>query len=84
MEASGQKNALQMTETKEARKLLHIALEDLPEEQRETFSLKVLENLTFDEISKAMDCSLNTTKSRMRYAVQTLREIFMKRGYFAT
>ncbi len=75
---------LQAAESNATRDFLHQALKDLPEEQKETFSLRVLEELTFEEISSIMKCSLNTTKSRMRYAVQTLREIFTKRGYFAT
>jgi len=57
------------------------AMEVLPAEQRETFYLKVKGELTFEEIGETMKCSVNTAKSRMRYALERLREIFKKRGY---
>ncbi|MBX7148516.1 sigma-70 family RNA polymerase sigma factor [bacterium] len=59
--------------------LTHI-LQELPEEQRETFVLRVKSEMTFEEIGEAMDCSVNTVKSRMRYALEELRKIFNKRG----
>ena len=49
------------------------ALQKLPEEQRETFLLKENGGLTFEEIAEAMNVSINTVKSRMRYALETLR-----------
>lgn len=55
---------------------------ELPEEQRETFYLKVKNELTFEEIGMVMNCSTNTVKSRMRYATEQLRELFKKRGIF--
>lgn len=57
------------------------ALREVPAEQRETFYLKVKGEMTFEEIGEVMKCSVNTAKSRMRYATETLREIFKKRGY---
>lgn len=57
------------------------AMEVLPPEQQETFYLKVKGELTFEEIGETMKCSVNTAKSRMRYALERLREIFKKRGY---
>lgn len=60
---------------------LEEALETLSEEQRETFYLKVKNELTFEEIGEAMNCSVNTAKSRMRYALEHLRPLFLKRGY---
>ncbi|HKX12495.1 MAG TPA: sigma-70 family RNA polymerase sigma factor [bacterium] len=52
---------------------LETAIQKLPEEQRETFLLKERGGLTFEEIALAMNVSINTVKSRMRYALETLR-----------
>lgn len=59
--------------------VLNSVLDELPAEQKETFYLKVYEDLTFEEIGGVMKCSTNTAKSRMRYALETLRDIFKKR-----
>lgn len=53
--------------------LLH-AVERLPSEQKEVLTLKVWGELTFDEISRALDLSLNTVASRYRYALSKLKE----------
>lgn len=52
---------------------LQAALAELPEEQREVFLLREVEGLKFREIADVVGVSENTIKSRMRYAVQTLR-----------
>lgn len=52
---------------------LEAALKKLPEEQRETFLLKEKGGLTFEEISHLHRVSVNTVKSRMRYALEALR-----------
>lgn len=52
---------------------LESAIQKLPEEQRETFLLKERGGLTFEEIAQAMNVSINTVKSRMRYALESLR-----------
>lgn len=56
-------------------------LDRLPEAQRETFFQKVVMDLTFEEIGRAMKCSTNTAKSRYRYAVKTLQAL-VKRERF--
>lgn len=62
-------------------RLVEEAFTSIPEAQRETFYLKVKGGMTFEEIGEVMDCSVNTAKSRMRYALSHLRTIFRKRGY---
>ncbi len=57
----------------ELAKGIELALKKLPEEQRETFMLKENGGLTFEEIAELMDVSINTVKSRMRYALEGLR-----------
>ena len=53
---------------------------ELSEEQRESFYLRVRQELTYDEIAKMMDCSVNTIKSRVRYALETIRSLLIKKG----
>lgn len=65
----------------ELNSFLEKSLKEIPKEQAETFYLKVCSELTFEEIGESMNCSVNTAKSRMRYALDSLREIFGKRGY---
>ena len=53
---------------------LEIALDDLPEEQREVFVAHELEGHSFKEIAANTGVSVNTLLSRKRYAVLHLRE----------
>ncbi|MEO5673847.1 MAG: sigma-70 family RNA polymerase sigma factor [Chitinophagales bacterium] len=53
---------------------LKVALEELPEEQREIFTLHELEGVSFKEMSVQMKLPLNTLLSRKRYAVLHLRK----------
>jgi RNA polymerase sigma-70 factor, ECF subfamily len=50
------------------------AVEALPDEQREIFLLREVSDLQFNEIAKIVGCPENTVKSRMRYALEKLRE----------
>src|SRR6185503_9107715 len=45
------------------------ALETLPAEQREVFVLKAKMEFSIEEIASVLGCSVNTAKSRLRYAV---------------
>jgi RNA polymerase sigma factor (sigma-70 family) len=53
---------------------LELALDELPEEQREVFVAHELEGRSFRELSAASGVSVNTLLSRKRYAVLHLRE----------
>jgi RNA polymerase sigma factor (sigma-70 family) len=53
---------------------LELALEELPDEQREVFVAHELEGRSFKELSAASGVSVNTLLSRKRYAVRHLRE----------
>jgi RNA polymerase sigma factor (sigma-70 family) len=55
---------------------LELALEELPEEQREVFVAHELEGYSFKEIAAETGVSVNTLLSRKRYAVLHLREQF--------
>jgi RNA polymerase sigma-70 factor, ECF subfamily len=49
------------------------AIEALPEDQREVFVLRQVQNLQFREIAEITGVSENTVKSRMRYALERLQ-----------
>jgi RNA polymerase sigma factor (sigma-70 family) len=53
---------------------LEMALDELPEEQREVFVAHEIEGRSFKEISAETGVSVNTLLSRKRYAVLHLRE----------
>ncbi len=53
---------------------LYEALDELPEEQREVFLMRERQNLKFREIAQIVGVPENTVKSRMRYALEYLRE----------
>jgi RNA polymerase sigma factor (sigma-70 family) len=53
---------------------MEIALDELPEEQREVFIAHELEGRSFKEIAAGTGVSVNTLLSRKRYAVLHLRE----------
>ena len=54
---------------------LELALDELPDEQREVFVAHELEGRSFKELSAASGVSVNTLLSRKRYAVLHLREL---------
>jgi RNA polymerase sigma factor (sigma-70 family) len=53
---------------------LELAVDELPEEQREVFVAHELEGRSFKEMAAASGVSVNTLLSRKRYAVLRLRE----------
>jgi len=62
-----------VTERSLARRRLHVALTDLPEEQRDVFLLHEEAGLNLDQIAAVTDANRETVKSRLRYAVNKLR-----------
>jgi RNA polymerase sigma-70 factor (ECF subfamily) len=53
---------------------IQLAVDSLAEEQREVFVLREVLDLPFKEIATIVGCPENTVKSRMRYALEKLRE----------
>lgn len=53
---------------------LHAAIEKLSEEQREVFLMREFLDMPFKDIAEVVGCPENTVKSRMRYALEKLRE----------
>ena len=61
-------------EQDERKQALLRAVERLPDQQKEVVTLKIWGELTFDEIARILDESLNTVASRYRYALQKLKD----------
>jgi RNA polymerase sigma-70 factor (ECF subfamily) len=59
---------------KELGERIQVAVDALAEEQREVFVLREVLDLPFKEIAAIVGCPENTVKSRMRYALEKLRE----------
>jgi len=72
--ASKSPDAEKEMQAREIREALAKALAELPAEQREMFLLRESGGLNFKEAAHIADCSLNTAKSRMRYAVLKIRK----------
>ena len=51
---------------------IETALRDLPADQREVIVMRIWGNLTFQQISSALDIPLQTAASRYRYAIKRL------------
>ena len=60
---------------------VHEMLQELPEEQRQTFLLHHYESLTLSEVADAMHTSLPTAKSRFRLVKEKLRSLLVCRGF---
>ena len=64
----------------EISKILEEALTHINEDQREVFLLREKSGLKFEEIAETLNVSVNTVKSRMRYALESLRKYLEKSG----
>ena len=78
---SNERSQEDRTMDEEIRKLLDKGVQDLKEEYREVFLLREVEGLSLKEIADIVEAPLSTVKSRLRYAYQNLREVFIKAGY---
>lgn len=56
---------------------LHIAISTLPKEQREALVAQQFSGLSLEEIAQLTNTSIETVKSRLRYAMKKLRQIMM-------
>lgn len=64
----------------EMREILKKAVSQLPEEQREVFIMRQYSGVQFKEIAEITGCTESTVKSRMRYAMNNLRQILENAG----
>ena len=58
----------------EERRRLQLALDELPEEQREVVLLRLEQELSLEEIGEMTGVGRETVKSRLRYAMDKLRQ----------
>ena len=65
----------------EISRLLEAALERINEDQKEVFLMREKSGLKFEEIAEMIGVSVNTVKSRMRYAMENLKKYLVKSGY---
>ena len=54
---------------------IRAASEELPEEQREVFWLRMETGLSFKEIAAVQGCSINTALARMQYALGKMKKL---------
>jgi RNA polymerase sigma-70 factor (ECF subfamily) len=54
-------------------------LDMLPEEQREVIVLRHYADMSFKDIAKITDCSINTALGRMRYGLINLRKVMLEK-----
>lgn len=57
-------------------------IEYLPKEQQEVLKMRIFMDMTFKEIAKQTDVSVNTSLGRMRYALINLRKILKQKEVF--
>lgn len=76
--SSNEKGAQSAIEDKELRVKIDAAIEQLPVQQRAAFTLRQLEELSFKEVSKIMNCSVGAAKASYFHAVQKLRKYLKK------
>lgn len=67
-------NPLDYIITDELEKFLSEVIENLPEQYKKAFKLSRYENLSYEEIAKTMDISVNSVKLYIKNALSKLRE----------
>jgi RNA polymerase sigma-70 factor (ECF subfamily) len=72
--AADQPGVDQMAQAPTLRRRMQAAVSLLPDEQREVFLMRQISGLSFKEIGAAVGAPENTVKSRMRYALEKLRQ----------
>ncbi len=62
-------------------KILENALQQINADQREVFLMREKLGFKFEEIAQNLGVSVNTVKSRMRYALESLKKLLEKSGF---
>lgn len=71
-------NAARLVEATESIRRTDQLLARLPDAQAETLRLRVIDELSIEEIAEVQGCSVETAKSRFRYGVGKLRRVLSK------
>ncbi|MBC8232823.1 sigma-70 family RNA polymerase sigma factor [bacterium] len=69
----GEKEPLKILENQELREYIHREIESLPERQRRVVQLRLLDGLSYEEISKVLGGNVNSIRSLFRHARNSLR-----------
>lgn len=72
---NGNKNQEEKLITKHAHKTVRTVLGQIPFEQREVVVLRIYGDLSFKEIAKLTDSSINTVLGRMRYGLLNMKKL---------
>jgi RNA polymerase sigma-70 factor (ECF subfamily) len=78
--STGRPDPAAEAERSELAAAVHVALGEIPPEQREVLILKEFEGLKFKEIAEILGCPESTVKSRMYYGLNGLRTVLARRG----
>ena len=65
---------------REARGILLAAIDRVPEVYREALQLRILEDLTYDEIAQRLKLPVNTVSTKIHKAKKLLANILKERG----
>lgn len=68
--------------SREQQEALQRALDHLSSEHRQVLLLRVVQQLSYDEIAQALSLESGTVKSRISRARRQLREILLRQGNF--
>lgn len=71
-----------LAEQREQQEALQRALDQLSPEHRQVLLLRVVQQLSYDEIAQALSLESGTVKSRISRARRQLREILLRQGNF--
>lgn len=71
-----------LAEQREQQEALQRALEQLSPEHRQVLLLRVVQQMSYDEIAQALSLESGTVKSRISRARRQLREILLRQGNF--
>lgn len=82
--AGASRDAARETIGHELQMRLSRAVDALPDDQREVFLLRQLQQMSFKEIAEVVGAPENTVKSRMRYALERLQEELLEFADYAT
>lgn len=66
---------------RQVREILREAVEKLPQAYRETLRLRVLEDLTYEEIAQRLNLPLNTVSTKIHKAKKLLAKFLKEKGF---
>jgi len=66
--------AVEAIEEQQLQTILAKEIEKLPDKQKLALTLRIFDDLSFEEIAKIMECPYNTAKANFRHAINNLRK----------